>query len=335
MLLSRLSRGAMRIQFFTALFASILTTAISAMPADYPEPWQVYDDDLWGQAYKSFFAGFEAFRGLPDADWGDNFGTRAGFQLGGSLPYLEEEGLGFQFGTSVGAYDFAGHSLNHRHLRSIQTQEFITVGAFFKPRPRFPFRLAIAYDWMLNQNYSFYADSPIIEQVRGLVSYFVSPWDECGFWASYDSGKTEKKHRIHDCQYRIAYRAIPQVNFFWRHSFGQGVESTVWVGTPIRNRLYREDSNRAGKYILGIECIVPFFESWAFTGKACYMQPGTSRGAIGAREYAADIVFSLVYFLDKKPISERTLWKPYLPLADNSNFFVDTALKNIYYGSKK
>lgn len=274
--------------------------------------------------------GVENFRGLPDAGGSDNYGVKAGGEVATPFPYLSKYGVGLQIGGSYGAYDFAGRA--HSHVRGVQSQAFLTAGLFVRPHGDSSLSVGIVYDWMFNNNYAQYAANPTLEQVRGQIAYYITACDELGVWGTYDTRKARKidHHRTFD--FCIDYRAISQGNIFWRHLFGQGVESTVWFGVPLRNRIDRSRSNKPGKYIIGLEFAVPFFESWAIVGRACYMQPGTRNGPVGSREYTSNIAINLVYYFGGDPnISRRDssaqAWMPYMPTANNSNFFVDSAVK--------
>lgn len=290
---------------------------------------------IWSDIGLSVFGGVENFRGIPDADAGDNNGAKIGFELAAPLPYLKQYGIGFQVGASCGAFDFAGRAMTH-HQHAIQTQSFLTMGLFVRPEPRMPLSLGIVYDWMFNHRYGVFAESPTLGQVRGQMAYFVGSRDEVGVFGTYDVQKSHqtKKHLAFD--FRVTYRPIAQANLFWRHLFGGGVESTIWAGTPLRNRLNRTKSNRPGKYIIGAEIAVPFLESWALIGRACYMQPSTKNGPVASREYASNIAINLVYYFGGDPnraSGESSAWMPYMPMANNSNFFVDAASKIVHYRS--
>ncbi|MGZ3732174.1 MAG: DUF6666 family protein [Parachlamydiaceae bacterium] len=274
------------------------------------------------------FAGAENFRGIPDGNTNDNFGIHTGIEIASPVPYLNRYEMGFQLGASYGVYDFAGHRQTYKCSRNAQTQEFITMGLFLRPLSSLPLSMGIVYDWMFNQNYGLYVQNITIEQLRGQIAYLFTPNDQIGAWATYDTSRGIKCQRIKELGFQITYRAIAQVNIFWRRFYGNGIESTVWLGTPLRNRLNREHSSLPGKYIIGLQLHVPFFENWALTGRACYMQPGTRSGHLGAREYVSNITINLNYFFGGNPTTtENCAWLPYLSMANNTNFFVDAKTK--------
>ncbi|MBA3237087.1 MAG: hypothetical protein H0T62_01900 [Parachlamydiaceae bacterium] len=310
--------------FHISIFYALTMACTSMMMAfDYPCIPSFSEVGLSG------FAGFENFRGMADGNVGDNNGAHFGAELVCPLPYLDMYKVGVQLAGSVGAYDFAGRATTYHHKKAIQYQEFLTAGFFIYPSSFCPVGIGIVSDWMFNKNYGIYAQRPTIQQYRAKVSYFMTPNDEMGFWGSYDAKKTHKLYNYGFIKSKLTYRAIGQINLFWRHFFGCGVESTLWIGTPVRNRLNRIQSNRAGKYIVGAELTVPFFDSWAISGKACYMQPGTRKGRVGAREYVSNIAINLIYYMGGNPnIGKSVAWTPYIPIADNSNFFVDVCTKS-------
>lgn len=303
------------------MITSIIMTFTSFIHADL-----LQIAPMWDEVSVSVFTGVENFRGIPDSEGGNNNGIYFGFNTALPVPGAGKYGFGFQFGGSCAALDFAGRGWNSRDRKSIQGQEFLTMGFFLQPHPLVPLSAGIVYDLMFNQNYSLFALNPTLHQVRGQIAYFLTSSDEIGFWGAYDVKKTRKIQDFGAFDFEITYRSIAQVNIFWRHLYRNGVESNLWLGTPIRNRLNRKNSNRAGKYIVGLELSVPFLESWLLVGKASYMQPGTHRGILGEREYASSISVNLVYLFGDNPNDcESKAWMPYLPLADNSNFFVDAA----------
>lgn len=305
------------------MVASIITTCTSLANAE-----QFSDILSQNDISLSLSAGVENFRGIPEYDGGNNYGVCVGFNIAGPVPYFCKYELGFQLGGSYAALDFAGRGWNSRHRTSIQSQEFLSMGLFLRPNPKMPLSAGIVYDWMFNQNYSVFGKNPTLQQLRGQFAYFVTNCDEVGVWGTYDIKKTSKTQNFSAFDFEIIYRPIAQASFFWRRLYGNGVESNIWVGSPIRNRLHRRGSNRPGKLIVGLELDVPFLEDWILIGKASYMQPGTKRGVSGEREYASNIVINLVYFFGGNPnTTESQAWIPYMPTADNSNFLADMATK--------
>ncbi|MBA3602214.1 MAG: hypothetical protein H0W50_00880 [Parachlamydiaceae bacterium] len=282
----------------------------------------------WDEIGLSVFGGVENFRGIPDGHGGNNHGICTGFNAGSPVPGFNQYGLGLQLGGSAAVLDFAGRGRTSRNGKSVQGQEFITAGLFLRALPHMPLSIGVVYDCMFNQNYGVYGEDPTLQQVRGQFAYYVSSCDELGVWGTYDIKKTKQIQRYSFYDYKIAFRPIAQANLFWRHLFGNGVESNVAIGYTLRNRLHRYHSNRAGKYIVGLELSVPFLDSWLLVGKASYMQPGTRRGEQGEMDYASNISINVVYFFGGNPnTSESCAWMPYLPLADNTNFLVDSASK--------
>lgn len=311
-------------------------TSVSSPDDCWYEPDKAYAKKIMSDRYcltdlgVSAFVGIDNFRGIPDADAGDNNGVLVGLNIASPLPGLKSHGVGFQIGGSYGAYDFAGRG-HTRHNKAIQSQGFVTAGFFIRPQPCTPLSLGVVYDVMFNQNFSLYAEDPLLQQVRGQIAYFLGSCNEIGVWGAYETASSHKIYKNRTYDYTISYRAISQANLFWRHLFSGGVESIVWAGAPIRNRLNKDHSKRPGKFIVGLELSVPFLESWALIGRASYMQPGTKKGVLGSKEYTSNIAINLVYYIGGNPnLSEDPstgAWMPYLPLANNSNFFVDASTK--------
>lgn len=272
------------------------------------------------------FFGVDDFRGIPDSDYGDNSGLIVGAQGAAPLPYLDCYGLGLQMGASYGAYDFAGRGFTHRNQKDIQSQGFVTFGFFKRPLHRSPWSAGLAYDVMLNKNFSIYSESPTLTQWRAQLACFFGDFDEFGLWASWSGPTTHKSYRYYDlCGHKISYRAVAQFNFFWRHICENNVETAVWIGVPFAKRLNRTLSEYPGKYIVGGKICVPFGDAWELAGRAQYVQPATKKGPFGSRDYSTNIAIEIGYDFGgnatKSPAAAP--WTPYLPLANNSNFMVD------------
>jgi hypothetical protein len=81
-------------------------------------------------------------------------------------------------------------------------------------------------------------------------------------------------------------------------------------------------SGRAGLYTLGARFRAPLTRALSIIGHGAYMAARSGPAAQESRNYAANICFGLNYSFGGCKSGQR----PYLPLADNSTFLVDTNL---------
>jgi len=267
------------------------------------------------------FVTVENFRGIPDAEWGDNYGLNIGVTTAFPIPIWREDGIGMQAGVSYGAYDFAGRGFGYKHNREIQSQTFLSIGFFKQMTVCSPWSIGLVCDWMFNKNYGVYAESPSLFQWRGQSAWMFSPQDEVGFWMTYSDTTSHKRHTYHIYTHEISFRPISQLNFFWRHLFCSGVTTNLWAGIPYHERLAYRLSRFPAKFFLGGEIVAPLEEQWQLLARASYAHPDTKRGYQGNKEYGCNIAIELAWNFGYNGISQA--WSPYLPLANNSNFLVD------------
>jgi hypothetical protein len=252
------------------------------------------------------------FRSLPDGSWEGNTGAFTSLNFVAGL-FKEKYGFGTQLGGSYGVYDWQGRGSNATgNTKAFQQQGFLT-GGFYRVTPHESgWNAGLVYDAMFNQYFGVFALNPILGQIRGQLSYQFKRSDELGVWATYDTQTSHKKAS----EVPVKFRAISQVNLFWSHHFKNQAQTTLWAGTPYRRGLmYR--SGRTGRYIFGANFQAPLTKTLSVIGHAAYM--GASSSDREFQSYAANVCFGLSYSFGgcKK---ERT----YLPLADNSNFLIDT-----------
>ncbi len=93
----------------------------------------------------------------------------------------------------------------------------------------------------------------------------------------------------------------------------------VWAGSPYRRGLMYQ-SGRPGRYLFGAKFNAPLTGHLSVSGHAAYMGARSAPDGIEARNYAANVCFALTYSFGqclKAPV-------PYMSVADNSTFIVDT-----------
>lgn len=256
----------------------------------------------------------DCFRSLPDGSWGGNMGALGSFNLAWAVPLLKQ-GIGIQAGGSYGVYDWDGRGSTDS--KSLQLEGFVTAGAFRMTPHKSGINAGIVYDWMFNKESGVFGLSPSMAQVRGQVGYLFRGGNELGFLGSYD---TSTSHQTY-ASLPVSFRAVSQVNAFWRHIFKNRGETMIWGGTPYRKGLMFE-SGRAGSYIVGASFKAPLTSSLSIDAYGVYMGARSDSADIESQNYAANVCFGLTYSFGGRKAGSR----PYLPVANNSNFIVDTNL---------
>ena len=251
------------------------------------------------------------FRSLPEGSWNNNWGAYAALNLKGFLP----QHFSMQLGGSYGLYDWAGRGFApFSDPDSLQQQGFITVAAS-RQVPCSGVNAGIAYDWMLNKNFALFVTDPCFDQIRGQLGYLIGGGNEIGVWASYGIQTSHERAQ----RFPLHFRGISQVNLFWCHYFKNHGYGMLWAGTPYRRGLMYE-SGRPGNYIVGIQFSVPLTRSLSIEGHGAYMAPRGNSGLAPSKNYASDLSIGLTYAFGKHKVQQS----PYMTLANNSNFLVDT-----------
>ena len=256
---------------------------------------------------------FDSFRSLPDGSWGGNMGAYLALNLAVAIPKLE--GSGIQGGWSYGIYDWDGRGSTDS--KSLQQEVFYTVGLFRKSPNFSGFNAGLVYDWSINAKAGVFGLNPNMGQVRGQLGYLVKGGNEFGLWSSYGGTTSDKSY----AGIPVEFRAVSQVNAFWRHIFKNDGETMFWAGTPYRRGLMY-DSGRAGAYILGASFKAPLTHSLSIEGHGMYMGSRNGSAFSESKNYAANVSLAITYSFGGKRAGAR----PYLPLANNSNFIADTSL---------
>lgn len=257
---------------------------------------------------------YDDFRGIPDGTWNGNTGALIGANFGASLFDL----FGVQAGGSYGVYDWQGRGPVAEHdSNGVQQQGFLTAGIFRRAPCLSGVQGALAFDLMLNKNFGVFALNPSIGQFRFQGGYLFRGCNEFGFWGTY------AVHTSHRPVYQIedTFRAISQINLFWRHIFTNCAEAIVWGGLPYEKSLMFPHQ-RAGRYIVGGAVRAPLTERLNVEAHGVYMGPSGNREK-RFHNYDANICIGLSYSFGSRGAK---MARPYLPVANNSNFLVDTSL---------
>lgn len=262
----------------------------------------------------------DSWRGIPEGTWQNNFGVLGSINLGMPLPYLSCYDFGFQVGGSYGAYDWSGRGSSLNHQRNIQHQAFLTVGVFRRTPYCAGFNIGLATDWMFNKNFGVFALNPIISQLRWEGSYSFPCNSEFGLWGTLNTNTSHKSIN----EFPIAFRAISQVNLFWRHFYENCSQTMLWLGMPYQNGLMFRN-RLPGKVILGASFKVPLTERLSIDGHAVYMHPRPPSGPAGSRTYASNVCFGITYaFFCGNTCDQCLDYTPYFPVANNSLFLTDS-----------
>jgi hypothetical protein len=262
---------------------------------------------------------FDYFRSLPDGSWTGNNGAFTSLNLAVGLP-KEKYGLGVQMGGSYGLYDWDGRGSNLTgNRKALQQQGFLTVGLFRVTPYCSGFNGGIVYDVMFNKHFGVFALDPIIGQLRAQTSYLIQGSNELGVWGTVDTQTSHKE----TSEIPVKFRAVCQANLFWTYYYKNRAQTTLWAGTPYRKGLMFT-SGRAGRYIVGASFKAPLTQAWSVVGHATYMAAHPGPAAQESQNYAANVCFGINYSFGGCKAGQR----PYLPLADNSNFIADTNLND-------
>lgn len=265
----------------------------------------------------------DSWRGLPDGHFQNNDGAKKGLNVGLLLPWLEQFGIGIQGGASFGLYDTTGR-VSTPNNQAWQEQTFVTGGFFRRATADLPIAAAVVYDGMINKAYGEFAESPYLSQIRIQTGVVLNDANEIGFWcALHDRSDTHNVQGLGP----VEWRAVNQYNLFWHHKYQEsGADTTFWIGLPERGRLNGQGT--LGQLILGSSGSVPMTDRLTLYGIAAYMMPSASVSPAGSTEDAFYVGFGVAAYARKNARQHNVRGnprEPYLPVADNSTFFVDTS----------
>jgi hypothetical protein len=254
----------------------------------------------------------DQFRSLPEGSWEGNWGGLLSLNL---QAYINPSWQA-QLAGSYGLYDWTGRSSTPFKNPSAWQQQAFATGAFSRETPcRCGFNFGLAYDWMFNKNFGEFAVNPTLSQLRSQLGYLIKGGNELGAWATINTNVSHKESQ----EVPLKFRAISQANLFWCHYFKNGAYGMLWGGTPYRRGLMHS-SGRAGRYIFGARFHAPLTHALSLNGHAAYMGARSAHNGTESKNYAANICFGLTYSFGYRKVNPT----PYMGLADNSNFLVDT-----------
>ena len=259
-------------------------------------------------------ASYDYFRGIPEESWNGNTGALVGANSGINV----FDCVGLQLGGSYGVYNWDGRgNVVFSNTKKVEQIGFVTAGA---STSMCNWNAGIVYDRMFTDNFSIYSLSPSFDQLRFQVGYqFCS--DEVGVWGTSELSTAHKNA----LGLPVSYKAIGQMNVFWSHFFENCSQTTIWLGTPYQKSLMFPHG-RAGNFIAGFSFRMPLTERLFLDGNGSYMVARTSHGVVQSCNYGSNICVGITYnFSDDGFCCES----PYMPIANHSNFFVDTNVISI------
>ncbi len=259
------------------------------------------------------------FRSLPEGSWEGNSGAFSSVNLAIGIPN-DKNGFGAQVGGSYGLYDWEGRGSNATgNTKAVQQEGFVTVGLFRMTPHCSGLNVGVVYDWMYNKESSVFALDPQFSQVRGQIGYLWNNDNEFGVWGSTYIDTAHKNA----AQIPVKFRAVSQVNAFWTHHFKNSAQTMLWAGTPYRRGLMYTDG-RPGQFIIGASFKAPLTSNLSVVGHGSYMAARSGPASSTSKNYAANLCFGISYAFGDCGTDET----PYMALADNSNFIVDTNLND-------
>jgi hypothetical protein len=255
----------------------------------------------------------ELFGGLEGSKQPQDFGVNAEFggrlHVNWGVPLLPAWGIGVQVGTAVDLTDNAVQVFERLEGNSDRVQEFTTVGLFQRIGR---LNWAVVYDFL----YEDYYDKFDLGQVRAKVGYHITHCDEIGAWGTI---ATEKDSGTFGA-IPVTLRPIDQASLFWRHTWENCSETTVWAGgCPGHGQvnLALGDLPPVGaRVVFGADVHIPLSDSWALFGEANFLTPANS-GTV-------DAYLGFAYYFGGTAHGFRQRqFAPVLPVADATSFAVD------------
>jgi hypothetical protein len=269
--------------------------------------------------------GFDSFHGFSDGDFQSKFGAVTGLSAGGPVPGLKKLGVGWQFGSTFGVYDWDGRATGFSDAQSMQ-QVFLTAGFFRKPAEG-RLSLGLVYDWMIANNWGVFAVSPSLSQWRAQAEYAFSECNGVGVWGTLHDRAHVQNVAIFG---NITDRAVDQIDFFWHHKFCCGADGWLWMGIPDHTKLsdaaIQGGAGSLGEFIIGGNVQIPLSSQLALYGNMQYMRPTAAAGEDASRLQGYDIGVGILWYPGRNACTSTvngSCWTPYLPMANNANFLVD------------
>jgi hypothetical protein len=271
----------------------------------------------------SLFYAYETFRGVSDGNWQNN-GLNTGFNFGTRLgAFSDLTGIGFQMGGSIGIYNWSGTDYRMQNNDEAETQGFLTMGFFRKATPDSPWVAGLVFDWMINNDFSVYNESPTLNQWRYHLGYDVNDSNEIGIWGTV---RGQSSTRVVPFMGLVTWQSIDQLDAFFHHKWLFGPDTSFWIGVPLGSRL--QDGASLGAFIAGARGDLPL-NNWAsIYTVVTYLRPAVGAGPAGGEQDEWSFLVGLTIFPRKDartPTVAGEGWGALLPVASNGTFFVDAS----------
>jgi hypothetical protein len=261
-----------------------------------------------GEAYKSLGDTFPA--PVFDADYMNSAGLVGTFNTGFALWSLER--VRGQIGGSYGVYDFKGRDT--ASFSSSEQQTFLTLGVYKRSDVSYDDRLAwgAVYDQFWAHQWGRNASELYVGQVRGLLGWATSEWNEFGVWAAFRTTSDSSVFGV-----APPVRAQNQYNFFWRHNFDFGGQTMLYIGG--------HDPADIGSWLFGALGQAPLNDYLGLYGNFVFSQPSSATGIVGSNEQEWAFGAGLTYYFGGKAASPNVSGPqglPLLPVANNGSFLI-------------
>ena len=192
--------------------------------------------------------------------------------------------------------------------------------------------MGVVYDWMINKYFGEYGLQANLAQIRYQVGFLWDGSDEFGFWGANPVFTAKRR----PAGVLVEYRGISQINLFWQHNFDNCAYTMVWGGVPYGKGLLFDqegedfpkkinfDDQRPAQFTVGFRAGAPLSCNLSLEGHAVYMHPTSYARGEESQNSGFNVAIGLTYSFGDSGLCDEYNIRPYLPIADNSNFIVDT-----------
>ena len=196
----------------------------------------------------------------------------------------------------------------------------MTTGIFRRADFDKPISIGLVYDQMINEGFGAYRQSPALAQLRLQLAYAFTARNEIGFWGTL---RLNQANRLDPTTGNlVSYRGISQADVFWHHKFGPGnTDAWVWGGLPSFYRMNGDNDFETNIY--GWRSETPLTDRIQLFSNFEALRPtgGVSHHAI--YDFMVGLSFYPAGNAPSTTVAGRT-WMPYIPVANNGSFLVDT-----------
>lgn len=256
---------------------------------------------------------YDSFRGISDGSWPGNTGALARYQLAWPVSSTAACMYGLQLGASFGVYNWSGQARPFScYSQRPMYQSFISAGAYRSTPEAWSTEFGATYDAMLAHNFGIFGLNPKLGQLRAQINVNLCDGHALGLWTTCALGFAQTCHKAQS----IDFKAINQINGLYRYRWNHCCELAVWAGVPYSKSLWL-CGQRPGKYIFGFKIAAALSDNFVLEGYGSYMGPTGPQNLSGQ----ANVCISLSYQFGGSPYKS----KPYLDMANNSNFLVDSS----------